>query len=110
MSEVIVVAVITTRDGTRDAAEKLIAETILPATHAEAGCVRYALHRDTRDANRLVFIERWESAEALGEHIQSDHMNAFKEAVGPLAAAPFDISVLEGVALGDPSKGTLAGA
>ncbi len=110
MSEVVVVAVVTAQEGKRDEVERIIAETLVPPTHAEDGCVTFALHRDTNDDRRLVFVERWASAEALGRHAKQPHMAAFREAVGPLLAEPSVIHVLDPVAMGDPARATLAGA
>jgi len=110
MSEVVVVAVITVREGKRKEAETLIAESMVPDTHAESGCVTFALHRDTRDENRLVFVERWASAEALDQHAATDHMSSFREAIGPLTAQPSEVYVLDPVTgIGDATKATLAG-
>ena len=42
----------------------------------EDGCILYALHRGNDDPRRLAFVERWESKELLGAHLESDHVKA----------------------------------
>lgn len=108
MSEVVVVAIATAADGRADEAEALI-RGVIPATHAEAGCLTYALHRDVSDPHRLVLIERWSSREALDQHLASDHLTAFRAAVRDLAAAPSQVFILEALPDGDPVKGMLGG-
>lgn len=107
MSEVVVVAVVHAADGKRDEIEHIVKDVLIPGTHAEEGCIRFALHRDTRDPNTLVLVERWADGAALGAHMETDHIGAFREQVGPLSAAPPDVYVLEGVAAGDAIKGVL---
>ncbi len=107
MGEVVVVAIMTAKDGQRDELEAVAREVVIPPTHEEEGCIRFALHRDVRDPNRLALIERWASSEALEKHLGQPHLAEFREKAGPLNAAPPDILVLEGVAAGDAVKGIL---
>jgi len=48
MPEVVVVASFTAKDGREEEAERLLRGAIEP-THAESGCLLYALHRGTQD-------------------------------------------------------------
>lgn len=106
MSEVVVVAVITAKEGMRDRIEELARDVAIPGTHAEPGCIAYALHRDTRNPDRLAFVERWTSAAALGEHMQTAHLKEFVAAVADLTAAPSEVFVLEPCGYG-AEKGVL---
>lgn len=107
MSEVIVVAAITAKPGMRDQVEALARDVAIDATHREEGCITYALHRDVRDHDRVVFVERWISQEALDAHLQMPHLQAFIAAVGALAVGPPDLYVLEACGYGEPGKGVL---
>lgn len=107
MSEVVVVAVVHLKDGLRDEAERVIENVLIPGTHAEEGCVTFAVHRDTREPNTLVIVERWADGAALGAHMEAPHLAAFREKVGPMSAGPPDVYVLEACGLGDPTKGRL---
>jgi quinol monooxygenase YgiN len=79
---------------------------LVEATHAkDDGCLLYALHRDLADPTHLVFVEKWESVEALGAHGQTDHIAALGS--NPGIAAPPRVLVLEGLGYGDADKGTL---
>ena len=61
-----------------------------PNVLAEKGCISYVLahNADTDlskqialDENTLIFVECWESLEALKAHLASPHMAAFRDAV-----------------------------
>lgn len=110
MSEVVVVAVMHAADGQRDGIERVARDVLIPATHEEHGCITFALHRDSRDPNCLVIIERWADAAALGRHMETAHLADFRAQVGPLSASIPDIYVLEGSAAGDAVKGVLGGS
>ena len=79
MSNVHVVAVITTKPGQRDAVLSLFNANV-PAVLAEDGCIAYEATIDTPDAGPMqasfgpdtfVVIEKWASLDA------SDHMKAY---------------------------------
>jgi quinol monooxygenase YgiN len=108
MSEVVVVAIISAAAGKGADAEALITRSLIPPTHAEDGCIAFALHRDFSDPDRLVLVERWTGREALDRHLAADHLAAFRAAVAPLSAAPAQVVVLEPIPAGDPAKGSLA--
>lgn len=108
MSEVVVVAIISAAAGKGAEAEALITTSLIPPTHAEDGCIAFALHRDFSDPDRLVLVERWTGREALDRHLAADHLAAFRAGVAPLSAAPAQVVVLEPIPAGDPAKGSLA--
>jgi quinol monooxygenase YgiN len=108
-SEVVVVAIVTAREGSADAAEELL-RGVIPPTHEEDGCLAFALHRDPADAQRFVLIERWASREALDRHLASDHIAAFVARLGEVRDAPTQVLVLDPVPVGDPAKGILGGS
>lgn len=59
------------------------ARPCLVATRLEAGCISYDLHVDVTDPEALVFVERWETREALAAHFEMPHLKAWREAGEP---------------------------
>lgn len=106
MSEVVVVAVVPVKPGKEAEAEEAF-RSLLDPSHAEPGCVKYALHRAHGEPTRFVMVEKWASMEALGQHGQSPHMKDLGRIFADLAAEPAQILVLEPLAGGDPDKGRL---
>ena len=105
-AEVVVVATVDVKPESTDAALSVLT-TAIEATHAEPGCVAYALHRDGADANRFVIVEKWATAGALEEHAQTPHLKQLFADLGPLLAAPPTIVRTAPVPVGDGAKGTL---
>jgi quinol monooxygenase YgiN len=104
-NEVVIVVVMTIKAGESDRAEAALREMIGP-THREDGCLRYALHREVGNPDRLVIIERWSSYDALSDHYRQPHMKGSAE-LSHLLEHPIESYVLEPVPAGDPAKGTL---
>jgi quinol monooxygenase YgiN len=106
MSEVVVVGAFTAREGKE--AEALEAfKALVEPTHGEEGCILYALHQGNDDPARLAFIERWESKELLGAHLESDHVKGVLAVADDLFASA-DITVYDAVPGGEHQKGSLA--
>jgi quinol monooxygenase YgiN len=57
-------------------------------TRAEEGCLRYDLHDDLDDPDRLAFYEVWATAEAHAAHDRTDHVLAIVAALPRLTAEP----------------------
>jgi quinol monooxygenase YgiN len=108
MSEVVVVVIAQAKPGQGDAALAAFAEVAVP-THAEEGCIRYALHRSASDQDQIVLVERWASRQALDDHLASPHLTEFRQGSADLWAGPPTILVTTPLPAGDPIKGTLAG-
>ncbi len=74
----------------------------IPAVRAEKGCLEYlptvdvdtGLPVQTLDENRVIILERWESSEALRDHLSTPHMLAYREKVKDLVTE-LTIDVLE---------------
>jgi quinol monooxygenase YgiN len=81
--------------------------TAIAATHAEPGCVAYALHRDVSEPARFVILEKWATADALEEHAQTPHLKQMFADLGPLLAAPPTITRTTPVPVGDGAKGLI---
>jgi quinol monooxygenase YgiN len=60
-------------------------EAVVPGSRAEAGCLRYELHRDSAQPNRFVMLEEWRDAAALRAHEATPHFLALVSAIGGLA-------------------------
>jgi quinol monooxygenase YgiN len=61
----------------------------------EPGCIAHAVHQDTENPERLVFVERWADRSALLQHFKVAESKAFAKALAALAAAPPGIEVFE---------------
>ena len=55
-------------------ARAAIAETV-----KEKGCVSYDLHQSISNADRYVFVERWETREALAAHFKTPHLQEWRK-------------------------------
>lgn len=110
MAEVVVVVRFRAAPGKAGEAEAAFAD-VVPATHAEEGCVLFAVHRVAGDPDAFVLIERWASREALDAHLETAHLAAFRARGADIWAEPPQLTVAaEPLSLGDPGKGSLAGA
>lgn len=78
---------------------------LVPLVHAERGCIEYgpAIDIETPIAPVLpvrddvvTVIEKWESVQALQDHLAAPHMSRYREAVKDLVAG-VDIRVLQPV-------------
>lgn len=108
MAEVVVVGSFTARPG-REAEALSAFEALVGPTHAEDGCILYALHQGSDDPRRLAFVERWASREALDAHLGSPHIQAVLARADDLFGDSGDIVVYEARPHGQPEKGSLAG-
>lgn len=90
-----VLAMITAKPGQRDAILQAFAE-IIPAVHAEQGCIEYGPATDAEGLgdvqtplgeDTFVVVEKWESIEALQAHLAAPHMAAYAGKVRDLIAA-----------------------
>jgi len=61
----------------------------------EPGCLLHSVHRDVENELRVVFIERWEDAEALEAHFRVPASGEFVRQVTALAVRPPEMSIFE---------------
>ncbi len=82
------------KPGCREKFIEIVKDNI-PLVLAEDGCISYTLTGDYESGlsaqqkcgeNTVVFVECWESMEHLKMHLQSSHMNAFREKVRDMRA------------------------
>lgn len=105
MGEVVVVATMKAKPGKETEVEQALRGLVAP-THAEPGCLRYALHRAFDDPTRLVLIERWKTREDLDKHFTSPHMQQLPDPTEYLAEPP-QVYFCEGLPVGDTHKGSI---
>lgn len=73
------------------------ARTVIGATVKEPGCTSYDLTSSITEPNCFVFVERWETREALGKHFETPHVKEWQR-----VSAPFvDKAVVEVIHAGN---------
>ena len=77
-----------------DEVERLALEHVR-RSREEPGCLLHSVHRDVEDPLRFVFVEHWESADALRAHFAVPASGAFVEAAAALSDGPPTLSVYE---------------
>jgi len=66
-----------------------IAQAVARASREEDGCIDYRVYEDTERDNDFVFVEEWESEDALQRHFAMPHLVEFMRSItGALAGAP----------------------
>jgi quinol monooxygenase YgiN len=76
--------------GTPETIDELLAASLehVRRSREEPGCIAHAVHRDVENPLRLVFFERWESAEAVQAHFAVPASGQFVRTATALAASP----------------------
>jgi quinol monooxygenase YgiN len=64
-------------------------------SRTEPGCISHAVHCDSENAQRLVFVEQWSDRAALAQHFQVPASRAFVKALAALASEPPAIEIYE---------------
>jgi quinol monooxygenase YgiN len=108
VSEVIVVVVLQAKPGTGPALRDLMV-TSAQATHAEPGCLTYALHAANDEPDRVALVERWADQTALDAHMQQPYLRKLFADLEEVLAAPPTTAFCSALPAGDPVKGTLGG-
>ena len=73
-------------------------------SRAEPGCIAHAVHQDTENAQRLVFVEQWASQAALWEHFKVPASRAFAKALAGLAAVTPEMTLYEATPINVPGR------
>jgi quinol monooxygenase YgiN len=95
-------------DAARREALIRVGVTVAAASREEEGCISYRVYEDTEQANDFVFVEEWESNEALQRHFATPHIAEFMQAIQETLVAPPDVkfhTIAESVDLADLSVG-----
>lgn len=53
-----------------------------------AGCLQFRVYQEAEEKNRYGLYEEWQSTAEAEAYLQSKALDEFREAVGPLLAAP----------------------
>lgn len=59
------------------------ARICIEETRKEEGCIAYDLFESVTEPDCLVFVERWETREALSRHARTPHIAAWRKAGEP---------------------------
>jgi quinol monooxygenase YgiN len=68
-----------------------VGQAVAAASRAEPGCISYRLYEDTEIDNEFVFVEEWESSEALQQHFATAHVGEFLQAIPATIVARPDV-------------------
>jgi quinol monooxygenase YgiN len=68
-----------------------VGQTVAAASRLEPGCRSYRLYQDSENQNEFVFVEEWESDEALQQHFATVHVTEFLKAIQATLVAPPDV-------------------
>lgn len=71
----------------RDDAIKLM-KNMVRLCRKEQGCMSYEYFEGISDANQVILLQEWESAENLEEHYQTEHMENFLNKLGKFLESP----------------------
>ncbi len=95
---IVVLGSVSIREG--HVAEALVAShEHVRRSRTEPGCLEHGVSVDAESPNRLVFVERWESMEALRAHFAVPASRAFVKALAALAEAAPAMGVYEASAV-----------
>jgi quinol monooxygenase YgiN len=108
MSELILVVSLVAKPEKQKEAEEFLLG-LLPPTHAEEGCLLYALHREVEEPTRIWFVERWASRSLLDAHLHSAHIQEALATVSEFFIEGPDIRFCEAIPGGHADKGSIAG-
>ena len=84
---IIVLGSVVTQHG-RHAEALSLSQAHVARSRLEPGCLSHAVHQDTDNLQRLVFVEQWADKAALLQHFQVPASRAFVKALAALAAEP----------------------
>ena len=94
MTRVTIIGTVISRPETRAELAGLLAKQVAP-TRAEAGCINYDFHVDSKDPCTFVFYENWRSQADLDAHLRQPHLEPLFTQIDRLLAKPVDIRHLD---------------
>lgn len=68
-------------------------ETVLGPSRAEPGCISYAFFALPNDPQSMIFVEEWQSPDALKSHFEMDYVKAFFAAVPQFVEEPPTVKI-----------------
>src|ERR1700692_2758884 len=72
-----------------------IGQAVAAASREEPGCIGYRICEDTEDAKEFVFVEEWESDDALKQHFGTAHIAEFMRAIPSAVVSAPDVKFHE---------------
>ena len=78
------------KPGKEDALKSALT-ALVPPTRRELGCYQYDLLNNTHEPREFCFVERWDGAKALDQHLDTGHVKTMLEKVEGLVEEPPDI-------------------
>jgi quinol monooxygenase YgiN len=72
-----------------------IAQEVARASREESACIGYRFYADTEEEDAYVFVEEWESLDALREHFRTPHIATFMKAIPNAIVATPDVQFHE---------------
>ena len=103
---IVVLGDVVARDG-RIAEALALSQEHVARSRVEPGCLAHAVHQDTENPNRLVFVEQWANQESLWEHFKVPASRAFAKALASLAVQPPSIGIYEAQQISMPGKNAI---
>jgi quinol monooxygenase YgiN len=100
---ILVLGSVVAKEGSVGAVLSLSQQHVL-RSRKEPGCLAHAVHADTENPNRLVFVEQWSNEEALWEHFKVPASRAFAKELATLAAEPPSITIYSATPVQVPGK------
>ncbi|AEI38415.1 MAG: putative quinol monooxygenase [Zymomonas mobilis subsp. pomaceae] len=88
-----IVASVQAKEGHEAEVEKIM-KAAVPPSRAEAGNVKYDVHKDLQHKGHFVFIERWANNAAIGEHGATPHFQKLVHDLEPISDG-LDVVFLE---------------
>ena len=73
-----------------------LAQTVISATNAEEGCHSYILLDNSYDPGSCMFVEEWDSLDALRTHAASAHIAEWRKQSKDLLSAKTIVTVYQG--------------
>lgn len=64
-------------------------------SRGESGCIAHAVHIDSEDSQRLVFVEKWRDQESLSAHFKQPDSIEFVKALESLVVETPQMSIYE---------------
>ncbi|MCH4088636.1 MAG: antibiotic biosynthesis monooxygenase [Acetobacter sp.] len=93
MSVIDVVAILSIKPGYESEVAEAMKACVAP-TLSEPGNLAYTPFKDLDTVGKFMFIERWESREALAAHMETPHFKKMAAALENMLAAPLQVHIL----------------
>lgn len=77
--------------------EELVAtlHSLISATTAETGCMRYELNQRVDDPRWVTFVEKWKDQTAFDEHCKMPYITHFFDVVRPQLVEDFSVKLYQ---------------